>query len=336
MIAQTLPDLAASLRLQEQASLLRAQLEAAGQEMVTGLVADVRSHTGGDLAPVFGLDARLADLEVREQGLALAAARADATQVSLLTLEDAVSGIALDLSSAVSSGDQLAVGILQQKASGNLITAMDALNVSFGGKTLFSGAAENGPALASADTLLTAISAIVAVAPDAATAEAQIDAYFDTAGGSFETDIYLGSTTDAAGAPVDEDRRLGYLTRADAPEIRENLKGLAMIAVADDAAFAGDPVEWDAFLGSASSKLLAANESLTGLRATVGVGQADIELARDAGEAEASAIIQTRNELIGADQFEAAAEFADLEASLQALFTVTARVSTLRLTNFLP
>ncbi len=332
MISLPLSDLASTLRLQDQNRTLRAALETAGQEMTTGQVADVRKATAGDLAPVFAIDAAMQRLEVRGQALAIAASRADAAQFALGTVQDAAGDLALDLSAAISRWDPVSTNSLQAEAASVLETVVNALNTSFGGRSLMAGAAQDGPALASATQIIDAVTALVAAAPDADTARAAVNAYFDTPGGGFETDIYQGSQTNAAGVEIDDAARLDYLPRADASALRDMMKGLAMIAAAPAASDTADRSE---LIGEGAQVLMASGEEVTRLRAALGSAQEMISDASDAAEAERSALGRSRNDLVGVDQYEAASRFAALDGQLQSLYTVTARLSGLSLMSFL-
>ncbi|MEM0924182.1 MAG: flagellar biosynthesis protein FlgL, partial [Pseudomonadota bacterium] len=60
-----------------------------------------------------------------------------------------------------------------------------------------------------------------------------------------------------------------------------------------------------------------------------------IEVARVRNLSEEEFLSRARLSIIGRDQFEAAAEFTALEAQLESIFQITARLSGLTLNNFL-
>ena len=74
---------------------------------------------------------------------------------------------------------------------------------------------------------------------------------------------------------------------------------------------------------------------LVRLRAELGAAQERISVAQDAADAESNTLQRTRNDLAGVDQYEAATRFTALEAQLESLYTVTARLSALSLTNYI-
>ncbi|WP_112320547.1 flagellin [Oceanibium sediminis] len=334
MFSSPYPDLAASLRLQSQTTSLRAQLDIAGKETTTGLSADIAARTGGNLAPVFGIDAALQRLDQNVKDLSLAQARAGAAQTALGLVEEGSGALGLNLLSAIDTGDAIARSTYIAEADVVLGTIIGALNTQFAGRALFSGAAEDSVSLQDVETLKADIAALVAGAPDPASAQSAVDAYF-APGGGFETNIYGGSNVDAAGAQVSDETRLAYLPRADAAALRDVLKAVTLVATSDAAPFSGDPVARDAYLSEAAGNLIAVRDEITNLRAALGVAEQQIGDASDRNLSEQNALKLSRNDLVGVDQFTAAARFVDLEGQLQSLYTVTSRLSSLSLTNFL-
>lgn len=335
MLINPLPDLASTLRLQDQSKGIRNDLQDAAFELTTGQSADIRARTGGAMNPVFAIDADLARLQQTETDLALAAGRATAAQSTLGSIDDTIGTLGVDLLSSSDRDDTVSRDIYVAEAETNLRTTVSLLNTDYAGSTLFGGADGSGPATASADILLADVAALVAGAATPDDAFAAVDAYFDTPGGGFETNFYSGSQTDAAGAPIADGERITYLPRADDTEMRELLKGLALAAVADSTGFAGDPALDEAYIEGAGNRIVDAKEGLVDMRTRLGSAEERIDIAREATTAEQNALAMTRNDLVGVDQFDAAARLADLEGQLEALYIVTSRINSLSLTNFI-
>jgi len=334
MLTQPLPDLAATLRLQSQTATTRAQLQQASQELTTGQTADVVGRTGGNLSPVFAIDRDIEAAELRLQDLSLAQGRATAAQAALGLVQGSVGTLGLDVEAAVVRGEPVSTSQFLDRAEPALSAIVGALNTGFGGRSLFAGAAEDTQPLAGADVIVADIEAIIAAAPDAATAIADIDTYFGP-GGGFETTIYQGSTTDAAAAELADGTRVTYLPRADDTALRELLQGTAMMAALPAAGFAADSGEVDAFLVDAAHRLQAGPGDIVDLRADLGIAEEQIDRALATASAERTTLQMSRNDMVGVDQFDAATRLAGLEAQLETLYTITARLSGLRLTNFL-
>ncbi|MEO0912132.1 MAG: flagellin [Pseudomonadota bacterium] len=330
-----LSDLSMSLALQRQSRDIREALNDAGFEMTTGLRADIIAATEGNVEQVFAIDRSLTLLGQQSLGLAQAENRASTVQVALGIAQDAGGEIGLNLSAGVSRGDLVAADQFAGSAAQALDATIGALNSTFGGRYLFSGAAEGQRPLASGATILADVQALINAAPDSATALTDVDAYFDTPGGAFETTIYGGATEDAPAVLTPDGDRIEFMVRADAQPLRDLIKGLAVAASFDSTTFAGLAPDQTAVYQSASRTIENARQDIVEMRAELGIAEQNIAKTQAYIETQTSALEIARNEVAGVDQYEAATRFAALENQLQAAYTVTARISNLNLTNFL-
>ena len=86
---------------------------------------------------------------------------------------------------------------------------------------------------------------------------------------------------------------------------------------------------------------MAANRSATGvtelvgLRASLGLTQSQISRAQDTLDTEETVLTNALNTLTARDQYEAASELEQLEASLEASYLLTSRLANLTLLNYL-
>lgn len=335
MTSFPLSDLSLSLALQRNGRNVRANLQQAGIEMSTGLKTDLIAATNGDLNQVFAIDRSMALLSQQATDLSKAQSRAGATQLYLGTIQDTASPFGADLLASVSRSDFNSARIFADNAETELQAVVRSLNGEFAGRHLFSGAAENQAAISGTDAIMTEVSAILSAAPDAATALADIDAFFDDPLGGFETLIYVGATEDAASVHTPEGERIDYMVRADAQPIREIIKGLATAAAFDDAMLGGDLAEMKTLLISVGQNLIDGSDGIVSLRADLGAAEAGISHAQAYTATQKNSLELSRNSIASVDIFDAAARFAELETQLTAVYTVTARLSSLTLTNFL-
>lgn len=334
MTSFPLSDLASSLRQQSQLRNLRDALDVAGRELTTGRIASPGTLPEAALRETFGIDRQLLRLEQTTSDLTRAQNRTAVTQNALGTIDSVLGTMATELLAAIERGDDGSAETLRQTASGRLQSVLSALNTQYAGESLFAGAATDRIALGSADRLISDIRALVAGAADAASARAGIDAYFGS-GGDFETSFYGGSTTDAAPVALPDGSRIGTGARADDDGLRQVLKGLATLAAAEPGAWSAPAAERADLLRSAAQETRQSTQGLTALRARLGQDEEAIRLGIDATAAERAALQLARNELTAVDPFVAATRFNDLQGQLETLYTVTARLSGLSLTNFL-
>ncbi|MEM1315640.1 MAG: flagellin [Pseudomonadota bacterium] len=329
-----MPDLAQNLSLRRDISDLRARLDLAAEEVSTGLRQDPVQAAGGDPARLFAIERGQAETERRAEAVDLAQGRVSITQEALGTLQDLAGEIGLDLSAALERGDLTAARLQVQGAEGAFQDAVNTLNKSYAGRSLFAGAETRGAALAPAEDILADVAAIVAAAPDAASAIADIESYFGP-GGGFETTRYIGSTADAPQVSLEGGVVLDAGPRADDPALRTLLRGLATAAVAADPAYAGPIDSAPALFAAAASDAIQAREDVVNLSSQLGLSEQRLEEAEARISARRFALDRAWNDAFARDPYEASSEFQALELQLQSTFAVTARLSSLSLSNFL-
>lgn len=333
MITGPLPDLAATLRLQRDAGQVRASLERTGRELSTGRKEDLFAASGGDprrLLQIEGAQARA----VREaETVTLAQGRINLTQTVMGGLEALADALGPELAAAVARGDMNSARIHAAGAEDAFRNAVQALNTSYAGRTLFSGAAVDRPALDDPQTILDDVATILAGATDSADAIAQVQAYFDP-GGGFDA-RYLGAVQDAPRAGIDNGDSLDISRRADAPEIRELLQGLALAAATVSGTYAGPTEAVGDLLEQAGAATMSARESIVQSRALLGLQEQALEDASVRIAARKDMLDLAWNAATSRDPYDAAAEFQVIEQQLERIFLVTARLSNLKLTDFL-
>lgn len=336
MITQGLPDLLSQHRFARQEGTLNANLDAARQELVTGLRTDLESAPSADMRGVLAIDRDLARLDIAAAATASARTASSLAQGALGTIQSILQDTGVSLVAAASRGDPITIDGVAAKARSGLEAAFSALNVSAAGRSLFAGAAVDRAPLAPADALLADVRALVSAAPDAATAIADVAAYFDTPGGGFETAIYQGSANAYPSVDLgDGSGPVSASPNADHAALRDALHGLALAAAVDAAPFAADPAQRDALLSEAGEVAIASRDAVIALRADLGRMEERISLAEARNAAAMDALSRGRNDLAARDPFDAASEVQALEGQLQALYAVTARLSQLSLLSFL-
>jgi flagellar hook-associated protein 3 FlgL len=328
-------ELARMQMLQRQALEVRNALDRSAKELTTGLKEDRFEATGGNLSRLFALERSIARNDLFRETIHFTELRLDVTQEAIGRILAPAEALSIDLATAVGTGD-LATGQLHAEAAKQaFIGAVATLNTQVSGQSLFAGAATDRPALAGAAAILADIDALVAGAPDAATALADIDAYFAKPGGDFHLNRFLGSPIGLAAAEIGEGVRLDYAVRADDDALVATLKGLAVAATVANGGFAAAPAEQLAMLGAAGAQLLDAKERVLDLRATVGLAQNRLETAQAERVSERDVLDLSRARIVAADPLDATAAFQAMQIQLENIFMVTARVANLRFANYM-
>ncbi len=330
-----LSDLAASWQLQRNNTSIKTNLSEVGQKLTTGEFLTKDISDAGNIQKLFAIDNSLEILERYKQSTDAGRVRLDGVQSILGQVRDVAANVGLGVLTAVESAT-ISTSLVEARGAGPAMqTIVGLLNTNVAGHSLFSGAASDRAALASSDQIQADIDAIVAAAPDVATALADIDFYFNDPTGGFETTIYTGSLIDAPDIRLSETEVISVPIRADDQALRETLRNLSVFAAVANGGFAGSPTQQEAMLLDAATRNLSASDDVIKLRESTGFNQERLEEATARNDAERSGLMISRVDIANVDQYEMATMFQELQGQLEKMYAITARLSGLTLTNFL-
>ena len=329
-------DLAQSFMLRRQGTLLKQQMNRLTGELSSGRAADLNRHLSGSFAFLADIEN---DLTV-QASYRTAATEAQFTAAAMQSALDHVQTLTVDLAeTAVTagtvSGDVANLGLLAEQGRNILGSIIGALNTQVAGRAVFAGNAVTSVPLATDQDLLTALRAALAGAVTATDVRATLDAFFDTAGGGFETLIYQGATTALAPMQLGEGESVALDLRADNTAIRAVLKETALAALLDDPALTLTAGEDTLLATSLGEGLFSAQGTVTGIRADLGFAEGRVDYALARTSAQITSLELARSELVSVDPFETATELENVQLQIETLYTLTARTSRLSLVNFL-
>ena len=309
------------------------------QEMTTGITSTPARHLKGDLGAISAIDRRLALLEGHGAVTRAAGLQFEAMQAGLDRLADSADTLGAQLRIALQSNLPDALSATGGLARAAFDEAVSALNTQVAGRSLFAGTAPEGPALRPAAEILEALqTALAAAAPAGAPADIpalvqQVKDWFaDPAG--FAQAAYLGG---AAGADLRLSPELSAPApeTALAPEVTAHLAALALGALLQDAPQAVGPQARAALAEASATALLGTQSGLTALQARTGLSEARVATAEARNNSETASLSVARADLLGVDPYEAASRLEEARGRLEALFTLTARLSRLSLLEYL-
>lgn len=328
-------DLARTFVDQRSNTSLKSTMQRLSQELTSGIRSDISTATAGDYRPIAALARTEKTINAYSTAAAEAAQIATAMQASLGVVQDYSSELGpAFLMAAISEGGAI-VDTAGLDAKTKFSSVLSSFNTRVADRNAFSGTTTNSPAFADAATILTSLRTATAAETTAAGVVSVVESWFDTVGGGFETDAYLGSMTKLSEVAVSKDIQVGLtITGADA-DVRETLKGFALGALLDDGILGADNVERAELSRLTGEKLLSSQSNLSGLRANLGLVEAEIETAQAGNSASKAAIQLTRAELTGVDPYRTAVELEAAQSQLETLYTLTSRMSRLSLADFL-
>jgi len=190
-------------------------------------------------------------------------------------------------------------------------------------------------AISPTEVIINDISAIVAGAVDSTAALTDIDNYFFSPAGGFETNVFLGGAQDGPPLRGENGETIEYAQRADSLGIRNAIRALTTAAVASDAPNFLDTSNQVDLLREAGNSAIAATGDITSIRETLGFAEGRIENAEARNRSMSGVFEQERSSIISTDPYETATKFEALQIQLQTIYTITARLSSFSLTNYL-
>ncbi|MEL7490475.1 MAG: hypothetical protein AAGJ73_07125 [Pseudomonadota bacterium] len=311
--------------IQERSARLRS-------ELVSGRVSDVNRALGARAGDAHLIRKAIDDAVDAASASQRAQSRASASQLVLAQIGADASEIGPDATSAIGLSDEAKLVVSGERARAALSDAFAQLNQRYEGRSLFAGDAVDSPALNDVDVLLADVAAIIDSAPDVASAQVNLDTYFNDPAGGFETSIYLGGLGDGPEVELFDGSRVQYSVRANDQSLKDLLRSYAELAVS-----ASRPPSPDrnTLANDAATRLIGADAGLAQTRATLGVAEERLAQSVEIYEAEQGALSGTYNDRTAIDSFETATELRQLENQLEAAFVLTARIASLSLTNFL-
>ena len=107
------------------------------------------------------------------------------------------------------------------------------------------------------------------------------------------------------------------------------------MALLNDLSLPNGSADAEMVMQNATSELLEGATQITYLRGELGQTEEAIEIAEARANAQLSALKINRSDLLSADPFETATALEDATTRLESLYTITARLSRLSLTDFL-
>ncbi len=326
------PDLSFQLRQSNQNASIRANLQNASEEAVTGRRADSLAASGGRLGKALSLGSAISDIDRHLESASLSGARLNGASNSIITMRENLSGFSTSGRLSLAQGNPTGLSIVQADAEALLGNIVGSLNTRIGQRQIFGGQETSVSPLESAPDIQTKIDTIIANAPDTDTALANIEQFFADPAGGFQTSSYRGSEAEGPRLHITDTRSLSSLPKADDPIFRDILKGLTLVASARNAA---TQEEASALMQAGFEALDTGSGQLLNLEARLGAGQQNLDVITNNMRAERGFLAAAEQNLLGRDVFEAAAELQALEGQLQASYTVTGRLGALSLANFL-
>lgn len=330
----SLGDIATSFMLQNRGSALKTEMSRLTQELTSGQVSDVKSVLAGNYSYLTGIESSMSRLQGYKTATAEAAQFAGSMQSVLEKIQESTSNLGASLILVSSGGLDNVVLQSGNEAFATLQSTMSALNTDLAGRSLFSGAGTDQPALGSAEDLMTELRSIVTGVSGSTSKISTIQNWFDDPAG-FDALIYSGSNAGISPFQLAESETLTLDIKATNSGLKETLMNLAIATLAADEALTVNYSERSALLLAAGEGMMENQDDLTSLRAQIGFAEARIDSMATRNSSESLSLEYAKGTLLAADPYETATRLEEVQFQLQSLYAVTVKASQLSLVNFL-
>lgn len=330
-------DLARSFHLRQQSASMKQHLDRLSLELSSGRKADWPAETRGDYAAVTAIEHDMAALNSFQSGTTEARVMAETMQAALENISTMTQEAGAALISTVKTSTAESIDATTADAKQKFLSAVSALNVSAGGRFMMSGAATDTAPLVSGEDMLTTLNGVVSGLTGTQDVAQAVSDWFDAPAGSggFLDTAYQGSDVKLGAIPVSPRDHADLGVTAADPEVREALKGLAMAALVADGLFAGNTTERGRMAREAGNYVISAQAGIVSTQARLGVQEELIESAKTRNAAEISTLSVAKTAIAEADPYETATAIEAVRTQIETLYTITARLSRLNLSNFL-
>lgn len=328
-------DLSRNYMFRAESARLKTQLTRLTQELSSGTTTDKTEHLKGNQTLISAIDHALTMSNTYEIAAQEAKSLADAKQTALSYMQSDFSQFSSSLLAAAQSQQPVAFDTLSLQANQNFSNVISKLNTTVAGRSVFAGNATESAAIAEPDVILADLRTAIAGSATTADFLNAIDNWFFTPGGGFETVGYIGATDDLDPLPIASDQSVALSQRADEDGVRQMLRDLAVMTLSTDPTLGFTSIELKNITTDTAEKTFQTQSNITAMRATLGLSQGQIDHGLTALNADKTAQTLARNALIAVDPFETATELENVQFQMEALYSVTARLSRLSLTEYL-
>jgi flagellar hook-associated protein 3 FlgL len=334
MQINSLGDMARTYSMQSRNTALKQDLQRLTVEISTGQIADLRYGSDNNTFFLNDMGRSLKKLD----GYALATQEAGQFISSIQSTLGRIGDMNSSFQSTLMTASNKAFGDTSSRilseAKTTLGQVINAMNTSTGGRTVFAGISTDILPVAPQDDILSAVSAAMAGAGNVDDMLAAAQAWFEDPAG-YSAIGYRGATTSLAPVTLSDSDTVQFDFRGDDPALRDILRNLVVIALADDPALGFTQAQQSELFQKSLNAVLDSSTEMVNLQAQVGFSEARIEALTVRHSTERASLEMARNDLLSVDPYQSATELEQVQFQLQSLYAITSRMSQLSLVNYL-
>ena len=334
MIINSYGDMAQHLFLRSRNADLKENVTTLSEEFATGKSSNLTERLGGDFTYLADLESNLNRLDSYMVTNGEVQLFATTVQGSLDKVQSQVQALRNDILTLSPAMDETNAEQFGSQAKQRMASAINLMNTSVGGRTIFSGTATDTKPLNDSSTLMSSILTEVSGLTTSNDIIQAVKDWFDDPAG-FDAVMYRGSSTALQPVTVGEGEQVSLGIQADDPNLKHTLQSYVITALADEPGLGlTDDVKIDLVI-AASGELTESEDKLIKVQADVGFIEGRLDAINARNEASKTSLSIVKNNLVSADPYETYTRLQEAQTQLEGLYTVTARSSQLSLLKYI-
>jgi flagellar hook-associated protein 3 FlgL len=336
---------------------MNSQLNTLTGEVSSGLKANPAGAMGNDASLLYSLQMQADQQNVLQTTTTSAGNRLDAIQTALTSMATAVQTIATATINSASTTPE-GQDALAAEATSTMSQVLDLLNTQYNGSAVFAGDATSSPPMQSAnatggplDTINAVLNAAVAANGGQPLTSANVQSLLTGPNGlssvfnntnsnpalNYNSAFY---TAPSDGKPtqvlIGLNQTVQYSVQGNQPAFTDLMQGLSMLTMLSAPSTQLDSTAKSAILTQATTMIGQAQNELTTQQGQLGAVQAQLQQVSNAQQTAANNTTQQISTLESADPYSTATHLSALQNQLEASYQVTAELSQLTLSHYLP
>ncbi|OED48590.1 flagellar biosynthesis protein FlgL [Rhodobacteraceae bacterium (ex Bugula neritina AB1)] len=334
MIVNSYGDMAQHLFLRSRNADLKENVTTLSEEFATGKSSNLTDRLGGDFTYLADLESNLNRLDSYMVTNSEVQLFATTMQGSLEKVQDQVQALRNDILRLSPAIDEDNAEQFGSQAKQRMASAINLLNTSVGGRTIFAGTATDTKPLSDSGTLMTAILTEVSGLTTSGDIVQAVKDWFDDPTG-FDTVMYQGSATALQPVTVGEGEQVSLGIQADDPSLKHTLQSYVITALADEPSLGLTEDVKIELVTEASNELSVSEDRLIKVQADVGFIEGRLDAISTRNEASKTSLSIVKNNLVSADPYETYTRLQEAQTQLEGIYTITSRSSQLSLLQYI-
>lgn len=328
-------DLSHSFQMRNHNTRIKNEFIRLSETLASGRHSDMSKELNGEFSNLASVERAIQSLLAHRTTGSETTTLLETAQISLETVQSLGSNLGPSL---ITAGNSSQPAILRSTAADSeqkFDSVIAALNVRIADRSVFAGMATDQPALLNSNEILTEVRTAVLGLSTITEVIDMVDSWFSDPGGGYETFAYQGSKTALAPIPISDTEEVHFDITAESAEIRSMLKAYALAAISVDLPLLSTNELQAELMKEAGELMLTSQSDIAILRADIGAKEAYTAGASARNEMSLTSFRMMQTDFYSADPYETATRLEVAQTQLEAVYTLTARISRLSLADYL-